>query len=769
MKVIELSKALGIALPKLKATLDELGISARTVSSSLKSPDVLRIAEKLGKAEKVRALLEAAMPPAAEVAPAAVPEPQAAPTAPEAPTVVRKIPKVRAAEPAAGKAVAPAAKASPAKKPVESKVSKVVAPLLRVTEQRRPKEERGGVLKPPVRLRIPPRRLPTIRRGARIRPKAEKEAAPPKRSKEPVIISTPMSVQEFAALLRAEPARVLSALLDMGVVASLSKVIQPEILAQVGAQVRREVSVGEPTEEALEAALEAEETRPRARLAPRPPVVTVLGHVDHGKTTLLDAIRHTKVTEQEVGGITQHIGAYHVEVDHRSITFVDTPGHEAFTAMRARGANVTDVAVLVVAADDGVMPQTIEALNHARAAGVPIVVAVNKIDRPQANPERVRQQLVEQGLVPEQWGGDTVFVDISALQGTGIQSLLEMILLVAEVQELRADPTAPATATVIEAELDRRVGPLVTALVRDGTLRVGDAVVVGSAWGKIRAMLDDSGAALEQAGPAMPAVITGLNSVPQAGDLLEVVQDERTAKQVASSRQEQRRADRIQAATRLSLEDLYQRIQAGEVKELNVILKADVQGSVEAISESLRSIEHPEVRVRVLHAGVGDISDSDVMLAQASAAVIIGFHASIESAAREMAQEQRVDVRIYQVIYDLLDDVKAAMTGMLAPEYETVLLGRAEVRQLFHISRVGTIAGCYVTEGMIQRGGDVRVLRNGKPVHEGKIESLRHLKDDVREIGEGFECGIGVAGFNNFEAGDVIEAYTTREVRREVI
>jgi translation initiation factor IF-2 len=764
MKVIELSKALGIALPKLKATLDELGIGARTVSSKLKDPDVLRVAEKLGKAEKVRALLEPARPAAA-----AAPQAQAAPAVTEAPVVVRKIPKVRIPQPAPEKVEARPAKAAPARKPAETKVSKVVAPLLRATAERRPKEEREGALKPPVRLRIPPRRLPTIRRAARIKPKTEKKAAPPKRSKEPVVISTPMSVKEFAALLRTESARVLSALLDMGVVASLTKVIPPETLAQVGAQVGREVRVGEPTEEALEAALEAEEARAPARLAPRPPVVTVLGHVDHGKTTLLDAIRHTKVTEQEVGGITQHIGAYHVEVDHRSITFVDTPGHEAFTAMRARGANVTDVAVLVVAADDGVMPQTIEAINHARAAGVPIIVAVNKIDRPQANPERVRQQLVEQGLVPEQWGGDTVFVDISALQGTGIQSLLEMILLVSEVQELRADPTAPATATVIEAELDRRVGPLVTALVREGTVRVGDAVVVGSAWGKIRAMLDDTGAALEQAGPAMPVVIMGLNSVPQAGDLLEVVQDERAAKQVASSRQEQRRADRIQAAARLSLEDLYQRIQAGEVKELNVILKGDVQGSVEAISESLRSIEHPQVRVRLLHAGVGDISDSDVMLAQASAAVIIGFHVSIESAAREMAQEQGVDVRIYQVIYDLLDDVKAAMTGMLEPEYETVLLGRAEVRELFRISRVGTVAGCYVSEGMMQRGADVRVLRNGELVHEGKIESLRHLKDDVREIGEGFECGIGVAGFGDFQPGDLIEAYTTREVRREVI
>jgi len=764
MKVIELAKELKIPLPKLKATLDELGISARTVSSPLKNPDALKVAEKLGRADKIKALLEAAERPVAEAAPSA--PPPAAPAAPEAPAVIRKIPKIRPGEPArapaAGKAAAPA-------KPAEPKVSKVVAPLLQAAEARRPRQPREGGLKPLVRMRVPQRRLPTIRRGARIKPKAEAEGALPKKTKQAVVVSTPMSVKDFAAVLGAEPARLLGALLDLGIVAGLNKVLQPDLLAQIGVAIGRDVTVGEPTEEALEAALEAEARAPAKQLVPRPPVVTVLGHVDHGKTTLLDTIRHTKVTEQEVGGITQHIGAYAVDVDHRRITFVDTPGHEAFTAMRARGANVTDIAVLVVAADDGVMPQTIEALNHARAAGVPIIVAVNKIDRPQANPDRVRQQLVEHGLTPEQWGGETIFVDISALTGTGIESLLEMILLMADVQELKADPTAPAAATVIEAELDRRVGPLVTALVREGTLRVGDAVVAGQAWGKIRAMIDDTGASLEQAGPATPAVIMGLNTVPQAGDLLEVVPDERAAKQVAASRQDQRRADRIQAAARLSLEDLYQRIQAGEVKELNVILKADVQGSVEAISESLRSIEHPEVRVRVIHAGVGDISDSDVMLAQASQAVIIGFHVNIEAAAREVAQEQGVDVRIYQVIYDLLDDVKAAMTGMLEPQYETVLTGRAEVRQVFKISRLGTVAGCYVTEGVVQRGAQVRVLRGEQVVHEGKIESLRHLKDDVREIGEGFECGIAVGGFQDFAAGDIIEAFTTREVRREVI
>ncbi|UCH35777.1 MAG: translation initiation factor IF-2 [Armatimonadota bacterium] len=777
MKVIELSKELGIALPKLKATLDELGVKARTVNTALKDADALRVAETLGKGDQVRALLEAPVAAAAEPAPAA---PAEAPAGkPAAPTTVRKIPKAKVAEKAPEQlpdkaAAVPRAPAGPEKrarptKPAEPKVSKVVAPLLRVAQERRPKEAPAGALKPPVRLRVPPRRLPTIRR-ARAKARTEKEPAQPKPTKQPVAVSTAMSVKEFAALLKSEPARLLGALLDMGIVANVNKVLEPDALTRVGAALGREVTIEEPTDEALEAALEASEARAATKQSlPRSPIVTVLGHVDHGKTTLLDTIRHAKVTEQEVGGITQHIGAYHVEVGGKGITFVDTPGHEAFTAMRARGANVTDIAVLVVAADDGVMPQTIEAINHARAAGVPIIVAVNKIDRPQANPERTRQQLAEQGLTPEEWGGDTVFVNISALNGTGIDSLLEMILVVAEVQELKADPDAPATATVIEAELDRRVGPLVTALVREGTLRTGDAVVAGLAGGKIRAMLNDTSEPIAEAGPAMPAVIMGLDTVPEAGDTLELVDDERAAKQVASSRQNRHRANRIQAAQRMSLEDLYQRIEAGEVKELNVVLKADVQGSVEAISQSLTSIEHPEVRVRVIHAGVGDISDSDVMLAQASQAVIIGFHVNIESAAREVAGEQGVDVRIYQVIYDLLDDVKAAMTGMLEPEYETVLTGRAEVRQLFKISRLGTIAGCYVTEGTIARGADVRVLRGDEVVHEGKIASLRHLKDDVREIGEGFECGIGIEGFEQVEPGDVIQAFTMREVRREVI
>ena len=764
MKVIELSRELGIALPKLKATLDELGIRARTVSSNLKDADAVRIAERVGQGDKIRALLEVAAPAAAEPAPAA---PAEAPAAEAKPTV-RKISK----EAMAGKAPAKpgAHRAAPREgapaKPAAPKVSKVVAPLLKVTEDRRPKEAPAGALKAPVRLRVPPRRLPTIRRRPRVKPKTEQEAAKPKPSRQPVSVSTPMAIKDFAALLQTEPARVLSVLLDMGIVANLNKRIEPDLLARIGAELGRDVAVEAPSEEAAAA---AEARVPGGNLRPRPPVVTVLGHVDHGKTTLLDAIRNTRVTEQEVGGITQHIGAYAVDVNRRRITFVDTPGHEAFTAMRARGANVTDIAMLVVAADDGVMPQTIEAINHARAAGVPIIVAVNKIDRPQANPDRVRQQLAEHGLTPEEWGGETVFAELSALNGTGIPQLLEMILLVAEMQELKADPTAPASATVIEAQLDKRVGPLVTALVRSGTLRTGDAVVAGLASGKVRAMLDDTGANVEEAPPAMPVVIMGLDSVPEAGDLLEVVGDERAAKQVTTSRQEQRRADRMQAGTRVSLEDLYERIKTGEVKELNVVLKADVQGSVEAVSGSLASIEHPEVRVRVIHAGVGDIYDSDVMLAQASQAVIIGFHVSIEAGARETAREQGVDVRIYQVIYDLLDDVKAAMTGMLEPEYEMVLLGRAEVRAVFNISRVGPIAGCYVTEGALRRDAQVRVVRGGNVIHESKLTSLRHLKDDVREIGEGFECGAGVEGFSAFEPGDVIDAYTMREVRREVV
>jgi translation initiation factor IF-2 len=504
-------------------------------------------------------------------------------------------------------------------------------------------------------------------------------------------------------------------------------------------------------------------------LPTRPPVVTVMGHVDHGKTTLLDTIRKTRVAASEVGAITQHIGAYQVEVNGRKITFIDTPGHAAFAAMRARGANLTDIVVLVVAADDGVMPQTREAVHHAQAAGVPIIVAVNKTDLPTANSERARQQLMEFGLAPEEWGGDTVFVNVSALVGTGVDELLDMILLVADMQELVADPEVPAAGIIIEARMDRQRGPLVTALVQEGVLRVGDAVIAGQASGKIRAMQDHTGKRIVEAGPSTPVEMFGLSTVPKAGDLLEQMVDEKSARVHAEVANEQARTRRMSAGPRVTLQDLYQRIADGEAKQLNLILKADVQGSVEALAQAVSAIHSPEVGVHLVHTGAGDISESDVLLATASEAVILGFNVRMEPQARQAAEDAHVQIRIYRVIYDVIDDVQAALVGMLEPIYREVISGRAEVRAIFKISRLGTIAGCYVTEGRMERNVGVRVIRNGEVMFTGTLTSLKHIKDDVREMAEGFECGISLTGFNNFEVGDIVEAFKQEEVRRETL
>jgi len=500
-------------------------------------------------------------------------------------------------------------------------------------------------------------------------------------------------------------------------------------------------------------------------LEPRPPVVTILGHVDHGKTTLLDAIRQTNVTDKEFGGITQHIGAYQVDVKGKKITFIDTPGHEAFTAMRARGAQVTDIAVLVVAADDGVMPQTIEAINHARAAGVQIIVAINKIDKPDANVERTKQQLAEQGLVVEEWGGDTVCVEVSAKEKKGLDELLEMILLVAELAELKADPRGEVEATVIEAKLDKGKGPVATVLVKSGTLEVGDAIVVGQAYGKIKAMMDDRGNRISKAGPSTPVEIIGLSSVPQAGDRVETAIDEREARQVAEARAEQQRSVEQAQQVRVTLADLYKQLREGMVKELNIILKGDVQGSVEAIRESLDKLSTQEVRVNIIHSGVGNVNESDILLASASNAVVVGFNVKVDAQAKRMADSEGVEVRTYRVIYELLEDIKGAMAGMLAPVIEETILGHAEVRQVFRLPR-GVVAGCYVTDGKVQRGSDARVQRGGQTIYTGKISSLRHIKEDMREIAAGYECGIMMEGFQDFEVGDVIESYVVQEVAR---
>jgi translation initiation factor IF-2 len=493
-----------------------------------------------------------------------------------------------------------------------------------------------------------------------------------------------------------------------------------------------------------------------------------MGHVDHGKTSLLDAIRETNVIATEAGGITQHIGAYQVEHSGKKITFVDTPGHEAFTAMRARGAQVTDIAILVVAADDGVMPQTVEAINHAKEANVPIIVAINKIDKPGANPERVKQELTEHSLVPEEWGGETICANVSALKREGLKELLEMILLVAEVSEFKANPNRPARGTVIEAELDKGRGPVASVLVQKGTLNIGDMIMAGPSFGRVRAMMDDKGQRIKKAGPSTPVEVLGFSEVPQAGDIFIVVEDEKLARHIAARRQTKKREDELKTNARVSLEDLFKHIKEGQIKELGIIVKADVQGSVEALSQALERLNTGEVKVNIIHGGVGAITETDIMLASASNAIIIGFNVRPDVNARKAAEIEKVDVRLYRVIYDAIEDVKAAMSGLLDPEYREVTLGRAEIRKIFKASKIGTIAGCYVVEGKIERDAGVRVVRDGIVIHEGKLDSLKRFKDDVKEVVQGYECGLALERYNEIQEGDVIEVFTTEAVKREL-
>ncbi|MDD2497083.1 MAG: translation initiation factor IF-2, partial [Desulfitobacteriaceae bacterium] len=500
----------------------------------------------------------------------------------------------------------------------------------------------------------------------------------------------------------------------------------------------------------------------------RPPVVTVMGHVDHGKTSLLDAIRKANVIATEAGGITQHIGAYQVEINNKKITFLDTPGHEAFTAMRARGAQVTDIAILVVAADDGVMPQTVEAINHAKAAEVPIIVAINKIDKPNANPERVKQELTEHGVVAEEWGGDTIMVPVSAKTHEGIPQILEMALLVSEVGELKANPDRLARGTVVEAELDKGRGPVATVLVQKGTLHIGDNVVAGTTFGKVRAMIDDKGRRIKSALPSTPVEVLGFSEVPPAGEIFVAIEDEKDARYIAGKYQIKKREEEMGKTVRVSLDDLFKQISEGEVKELNIIVKADVQGSIEALSQSLNKLSTNEVRVNIIHGGVGTITESDVMLASASNAIIIGFNVRPDTNTRKAIEAEKIDLRLYRVIYDAIDDVKGAMTGLLDPTFKEVVIGRAEVRTTFKVPKVGTIAGSYVTEGKITRNAGVRVIRDGIVIHEGKISSLKRFKDDVKEVVSGYECGIGVENFNDLKDNDVIEAFIMEETKREL-
>ena len=573
-----------------------------------------------------------------------------------------------------------------------------------------------------------------------------------------------LTVNELAVKLRREPAEIIKKLFNLGIMATINQYLDRDaielVCAEYNVQVEEKIVIDETNFETLEEVDDPE------TLVERPPVVTIMGHVDHGKTTLLDAIRSTNVVAGEAGGITQHIGAYQVEIKGKKITFLDTPGHAAFTTMRARGAQITDITILVVAADDGVMPQTVEAISHAKAAGVPIIVAVNKVDKPEANVDRIKQELTEYELVSEEWGGDTIFCPISAKQRTGIEELLEYILLVAEVQELKANPNKRARGTVVEAELDKGRGPVATILVQHGTLRVGDPIVVGSTYGRVRAMVNDKGRRLKEAGPSTPVEITGLNDVPQAGDPFIVFEDEKKARSIGEARAAKQRESERRGSSRVSLDDLFQQIQEGDIKELHLIVKADVQGSVEALRGALEKIDVNGTRVKIIHSGVGAITESDVTLANASNAIIIGFNVRPEPNARNMAEQEKIDIRLHRVIYTVIEEIEQALKGMLDPVYKENIIGQAEIREVFKVSKVGNIAGCYVTEGKLSRDAGARVIRDGIVIYEGKLETLKRFKDDAKEVAAGYECGLTLDRFQDIKVGDTIEAFVMVEVKQ---
>ena len=578
-------------------------------------------------------------------------------------------------------------------------------------------------------------------------------------------IADSITVKELAEKINKPVSAVIMELMKSGVMATANQEIDFETAEKLCESFDIIVEKAEEIDLLEEAFREEEDAE--EDLVERPPVVVVMGHVDHGKTSLLDAIRHSHVTAKEAGGITQHIGAYTVSIDGKPITFLDTPGHEAFTAMRMRGAQVTDIAILVVAADDGVMPQTIEAINHAKAAGVEIIVAINKIDKPGANPDRVKQELVEYGLVAEDWGGDTICVPVSAVSKEGINNLLEMIILVAEMKELKANPNKRARGNIIEAQLDKGRGAVATVLVQSGTLNVGDPIVAGSSYGRIRAMMNDKGQKVKKAGPSMPVEILGLNEVPMAGDMFYVAENEKQARQVAESVIAKGREELLKdTPQKVSLDDLFNQIQSGNVKELNIVIKADVQGSVEAVKQSLEKLSNDEVRIKTIHGGVGAITESDVMLASASNAIIIGFNVRPETSAKNVAEDQKVDIRLYRVIYNAIEDITAAMKGMLDPVYEEKVLGHAEIRQLFKASGVGTIGGSYVTDGKFVRNAKVRIIRDGIVVYDGELATLRRFKDDVKEVNAGYECGLLFNKFNDIKEGDIVEAFVMEEIKR---
>ncbi len=578
-----------------------------------------------------------------------------------------------------------------------------------------------------------------------------------------IMLDETVVVGDFANLMGVPATQIIMSLMKMGIMANINQNIKFETAEKIAYELDKLVEL-KPQEEEKEDIIIQDDLEEDLR--PRPPIVTVMGHVDHGKTSLLDAIRKTKVTDKEAGGITQHIGASEVYVNSKKVVFLDTPGHEAFTQMRLRGAQVTDIAILVVAADDGIMPQTIEAISHAKAANIPIIVAINKIDKPAANIEKVRQELSNNGLIVEDWGGDVIDVPVSAKQGQNLDKLLEMVLLVAEMEELKANPNRPAVGTVIESNLDKGRGPVATVIVSNGTLKVGDPIIAGTAYGKIRALVNDKGQRVKKASPSTPVEILGLNEVPMAGDQFVVMPSEKAARVVGEKRRTKLRDEQMKASSKITLEDLFDKMQDGEVKELNIILKADVQGTAEAIRQSIEKISTEEVQLKVIHSGVGAITDSDIMLSSASNAIIIGFNVRPTSSAIALAEREQVDMRTYRIIYELIEDLEKAMKGMLDPEYKEVVIGQAEVRNIFKVSGVGTIAGCYVIDGKITRSAKARLVRDGIVIYDGSIGSVRRFKDDVKEVNRGYECGITLENFNDIKEQDIIEAYEMQEIER---
>ncbi len=590
-----------------------------------------------------------------------------------------------------------------------------------------------------------------------------------KEEKNVLQIGDSIIVKDLAEKIGISSSQLITKLIGLGIMANQNQEIDFDTASIIADEFNISIEPIEEIDEIVEDEFEQfdlDYKDDEKDLKPRPPVVTVMGHVDHGKTSLLDAIRKTQVTKKEAGGITQHIGASIVSNNDKKIVFLDTPGHEAFTAMRARGTQVTDIAILVVAADDGVMPQTVEAINHAKAANVPIIVAINKMDKPEASPDRIKQELTEYSLVSEDWGGDTICVPVSALRNEGIDELMEMVLLVAEMEELKANPSRKAVGTIIDAQLDKGKGPVATVLVQKGTLKVGDMVVSGSAFGRVRAMFNDNGERVKTATPSIPVMILGLSEVPNAGEMLYATEDDKLAKDFAEKRQEIRREEKLKANHKVSLDDLFEQIKEGEVKELNVIIKADVRGSIEAINQTLMQLETDEVKINIIHGGVGGITESDVMLAAASNAIVIGFNVRPTLTAIDLSKRENVDVRTYRVIYDAIDDIKSAILGMHEPKIVEEVIGRAEVRATFKVPQIGTVAGIYVQQGKVTRNGKVRLLRDNIVVHEGDVSSLKRFKDDVREVTTGYESGLGIENYNDIKEGDIIEAYILKEVRR---